>query len=185
MKLRIIAGSLRGRTIQCPDKQLLFRPTLERTRRAVADMLQPVIGGSAAADLCAGSGSFGFEMLSRGAASVDFVENNRQCTGLIREHAEKFGVTRRCRIVEQDVAGFVRSCCMTENPYDIIFFDPPYEAGGMASLVPLLRRMLSPDGMLLFQRRKRLPETDGVAGESDTPYAIKKFGDTVVECYRF
>jgi 16S rRNA (guanine966-N2)-methyltransferase len=148
-------------------------------------MLQPVISGCAAADLCAGSGSFGFEMLSRGAANVDFVENDRQCTGLIRDHAEKFGVGRRCRIVEQDVAGFVRSRSMTEKPYDIVFFDPPYESEGMASLVPPLRRMLSPDGMLLFQRRKRLPAPDGGAEESDTPYAIKTFGDTVVECYRF
>lgn len=185
MKLRIIAGFLKGRIIHWPDKRLLFRPTLERTRQAVADMLQPVISGCTAADLCAGSGSFGFELLSRGAVNVDFVDNDRRCTGLIRDHTEKFGVADRCRIVEQDVAGFVQSCSMTEKLYDIIFFDPPYESERMATLVPPLRRMLSPEGVLLFQRRKRLRAPEGGADESEKPYAIKTFGDTVVECYRF
>ncbi|MBN2188552.1 MAG: RsmD family RNA methyltransferase, partial [Chitinispirillaceae bacterium] len=83
MRLRIIAGVLRGRILQCPGRQLAFRPTLERTRTAMADMLQPRIGGSITADLCAGSGAFGFEMLSRGAARVDFIENDRRAAELI------------------------------------------------------------------------------------------------------
>jgi 16S rRNA (guanine966-N2)-methyltransferase len=177
MKLRIVSGSLRGRLLQCPEKQLPFRPTLERTRRSIADMLQPRISGSMAADLCAGSGSFGFEMLSRGAGKVDFVENDRRCAALLREHAGKFGVSGQCRIVVQDVADFVRS---RNGPYDIIFFDPPYDAMGIESLVSSMVRMLSPEGILLYQRRRR-----SRTAESDVqPFETRTFGDTIVECYR-
>jgi 16S rRNA (guanine(966)-N(2))-methyltransferase RsmD len=175
MRLRIISGLLRGRILQSPDKQLLFRPTLERTRKSIADMLQPRISGSATADLCAGSGSFGFEMLSRGAASVEFVENDRRCATLLRDHAEKFGVAGQCRIAVQDVAVFARS---STRQYDIIFFDPPYEAEGMAALVPLLRGLLLPGGIVLFQRRR-----NSGSQESEKPFETRTFGDTVVECY--
>jgi 16S rRNA (guanine966-N2)-methyltransferase len=176
MRLRIIAGSLRGRILQCPGRQLAFRPTLERTRTAMADMLRSRLAGSVTADLCAGSGAFGFEMLSRGAASVDFIEHDRRHTELIREHAEKFGVARQCRIITQDAYDFVCAC---SGRYDIVFFDPPYESERMRSLVPLIMPLLSPKGILLYQRRR--PRT----GESVLrPFETRTFGDTIVECYR-
>lgn len=177
MRLRIISGSLGGRILQCPEKQLQFRPTSERTRKAVADMLQPRIAGNVSADLCAGSGSFGFEMLSRGAARVDFVENSSRCAELLREHAEKFGVAGQCRIVKQDVAEFVRG---EGARYDIIFFDPPYDAPGMQPLVPLMLQMLQPEGILLYQRRRQARSEENTAGLIET----RTFGDTIVECYR-
>lgn len=176
MRLRIISGSLKGRILQCPEGHLQFRPTLERTRQAVADMLGPRIGGSSAADLCAGSGSFGFEMISRGAASVDFVENNRRSAALISEHAEKFGVAHQCTVIIQDVGAFVRT---RQKRYDIVFFDPPYGAEDMLSLVPLIQALLLPGGIFLYQRRRK-----PLIGESgSSSFETRTFGDTMVECY--
>jgi 16S rRNA (guanine966-N2)-methyltransferase len=177
MRLRIIAGSLKGRILQCPEKQLQFRPTLERTRRAMADMLQPRVGGSMTADLCAGSGSFGFEMLSRGAAEVDFVDNNSRCVALLTEHAEMFGVAAQCHIFKRDIAGFVNAGI---GRYDIIFYDPPYEAEEMQPLVPLILSMLMPEGILLYQRRRQSRITESTV----RPFETRPFGDTIVECYR-
>ena len=177
MRLRIIAGSLKGRILQCPDTQLQFRPTLERTRQALADMLKPRVNGSMTADLCAGSGSFGFEMLSRGAAGVDFVENNSRCAALLKEHAEKFGVAGQCHIIIRDITGFVNAGI---GRYDIIFFDPPYGADGMQPLVSLMLPMLMPEGILLYQRRRQSRATESTRG----PFETKTFGDTIVECYR-
>jgi 16S rRNA (guanine966-N2)-methyltransferase len=182
MKLRIVAGSLRGRTLNFPDSKVAFRPTLERTRQALADMLQRNIGGGRVADLCAGSGAFGFEMLSRGAATADFVENDRNRAASIQRHAEKFGVLDRCRIMVRDVTSFA---AVAHGAYAVIFFDPPYDREEMAPLVPVLTRMLSPGGMLLYQRRRRKTrESDGAAAALAAPDEIKTFGDTIVECYR-
>jgi 16S rRNA (guanine966-N2)-methyltransferase len=176
MRLRIISGSLKGRILQCPERHLQFRPTLERTRQAVADMLGPRIGGSSAADLCAGSGSFGFEMISRGAATVDFVEKNRNSASLLREHAEKFGVAHQRAVILQDVGAFVST---VRNRYDIIFFDPPYGAEDMLSLVQHIQTLLLPEGILLYQRRRQ-----SLTGESPSrPFETRAFGDTIVECY--
>lgn len=179
MKLRIVSGALRGRVIRCGEKDLAFRPTLERTRQSIADMLSPDLPGSRAADLCAGSGAFGFEMISRGAASVDFIEHDRALISLIREHATRFGVLDRCHFVVQDAAQFIRSC---ERRYDIIFFDPPYDDRAMPALVPALKNLLTPRGVLLFQRRRKPGD---IIDKYDTPAdEIKTFGETIVECYR-
>jgi 16S rRNA (guanine966-N2)-methyltransferase len=180
MNLRIVSGSLRGRVIRARERELDFRPTLGRTRQAIADMLSPDLPGSAACDLCAGSGAFGFEMISRGAASVDFIELDRARCALIRENAAEFGVLDRCRFIVREAAGFVRSASVR---YDIIFFDPPYDDAAMPDLVPGLIRLLTPRGVLLFQRRrKRGVGADN--GSGPAPDAVKTFGDTVVECYR-
>ena len=182
MKLRIVSGSLKGRTIHGPDKDLSFRPTLERTRQSIADMITPrCAAGALAADLCAGSGAFGFEMLSRGARRVDFVENDRNRAALIREHAEKFGVLDQCRITAKDVAAFLQS---TREKYDIVFFDPPYDASHLNGLVPGLMKLVAPGGVLLYQRRRPSVGGSGKRAENEQPSDIKTFGDTIVEIYK-
>ena len=180
MNLRIIAGTLKGRVIRIPEKQVSFRPTLERARQSVADLLMPVLPGCRGADICAGSGAFGFEMISRGAATVDFVDNDRSRAAAIRDTAATFGIPGQCRVIVQGAAAFAAS---EPGPYDIIFFDPPYDDTGMADLVPALIRRLSPGGILLFQRRRQ--RAAGPERESPAPDEVKIYGDTAVEIHRF
>ena len=181
MKLRIVAGSLKGRTLSFPPNDTEFRPTLERARTSVADMLQRWLSGAVTADLCAGSGAFGFEMLSRGAASVDFVESDRRRAEAIRKAAERFGVADQCRIIAQDVHGFTQRC---SKRYDIIFYDPPYDDHALAGvMVPVLMGLLSANGVLVYQRRKIRGEKAG-AGRTETLFDTRIFGDTIVDFYR-
>ena len=181
MDLRIVSGSFKGRIIHCPEKRLSFRPTLERARTSVADMLAPRISGGRAADICAGSGAMGFELISRGAASVDFVENDRHCCALIRSYAEKFTVSGRCRIFAKDAAAYISACA---DRYDIIFFDPPYDDPALAGLAGRLRRLLNRDGVLVYQHRRhgRMGEADAVEGP-EKPFDTRIYGDTEVALY--
>ncbi len=179
MNLRIVAGSLRGRVIRLPDGDLDYRPTLGRARQSIADMLTPGLPGSVCADLCAGSGAFGFEMLSRGAAIVDFIEENRVRCSLIRENADTLGVLDRCRFIASDAAAFVRSC---SERYDILFFDPPYDEKTLPALVPALVRLLTPKGRLVYQRRRKRGEV-AIGKTKSGSATIKFFGDTAVECF--
>lgn len=181
MKLRIISGLLKGRTIYGPDKDLSFRPTLERTRQSIADIITSRCEGALAADLCAGSGAFGFEMISRGAQRVDFVENDRKRAALIREHAEKFEVLPQCRVAVKDIIVFLRS---SKEKYDIVFFDPPYDASHLNGLVPELMKQVAPGGVLLYQRRKLSGKESRGSPENQLPAEIKTFGDTIVEIYK-
>ncbi|MBN2187956.1 MAG: RsmD family RNA methyltransferase, partial [Chitinispirillaceae bacterium] len=82
----------------------------------------------------------------------------------------------RCRIIRQDARDFVRA---GSGRYDIVFFDPPYESENMRSLVPLIMPLLTPEGILLYQRRRPRAEES-----VPCPFETRTFGDTVVECYR-
>lgn len=181
MKLRIVAGSLKGRMLSFPPNDTEFRPTLERARTSIADLLQRYLAGAVAADLCAGSGAFGFEMLSRGAARVDFVESDRRRAEAIRKAAERFGVSEHCCIIAQDVQAFAQSC---SKRYDIIFYDPPYDDHDLAGImVPVLMGLLSANGMLVYQRRKKKGALAS-AEKTATPFDTRNFGDTIVDFYR-
>jgi len=155
MRIRIISGSLKGRFIQVRDAGPSFRPTLERTRQAVADAIMPSIAGSHAADLCAGSGAFGFEMLSRGAAAVEFVEVDRHRARQIALSAETFGVQERCRVTAVDVRTFLRRA---PGAFDIVYFDPPYDDAGLAVCAADLRGLLADGGILLYEHRREKKE---------------------------
>jgi 16S rRNA (guanine966-N2)-methyltransferase len=150
MKLRIVSGMLRGRYLTLPERDSEFRPTRERVRESVGGILSPRLSGAAVADVCAGSGGMGFEMISRGAVRATFIETDRFRCRLLREHAQRFGVDGQCRVVEKDVATFVASC--TER-FDIIYFDPPYDAPWVEPLLPAMMRLLGDGGVLAFEKR--------------------------------
>jgi 16S rRNA (guanine966-N2)-methyltransferase len=178
MNARITAGFLKGRVIRVPGSDLRFRPTLERARISVADMIQPRLAGAVCADLCAGCGAIGFEMLSRGASRVDFVESDAVCAAIIRRHADEFGVAAQCRIFEQNVERFIQSC---EESYRVLFFDPPYNTYVFKDYVGPLLRLVRSDGILLYQRQRSKVKPDTAAFQ---PIDVRRYGNSVVEVYR-
>ena len=158
MKLRIVAGSLKGRFLTIPERDTGFRPTRERVRESVAGILSPRIHGAVVADICAGSGAFGFEMISRGAGRVFFVESDPYRVRRLLEHAHRFGVAGQCSVEQRETGIFARECRMR---FDIIYFDPPYEEPHFPELVPRLSELLTVNGVMVYERRsrgkKRLP----------------------------
>ncbi|MBD3314775.1 MAG: methyltransferase [Chitinivibrionales bacterium] len=151
MKLRIVGGSLKRRVMEVKGGLDDFRPTLERTREALAESLKTRIFGASVVDLCAGSGIFGFEMLSRGAAYVHFVEDHRGRAAAIKSISRRFGVEQQCRVIVSDVDKFLQR---TQDLYDIIYFDPPYDVEGLAALLPEVVTHLSDGGICLYEHRK-------------------------------
>jgi len=181
MKLRIISGELKGRYILVPD-DAGFRPTLERTRESVAEILKKRLkSGVKAADFCAGSGAFGFEMLSRGAVSVDFVEKERAAALRISENAKRIGVEERVNVICSDINKFIDNRAAF---YNVIFYDPPYDDEKLAQLVPELLELLKDGGVLVYERKRRLGEKKIIAVDSEkNMFDARIFSDTVVEFY--
>jgi len=180
MKLRIISGELKGRYVSAAD-DIAFRPTQERVREAVANIVGNRFRGVAAADFCAGSGSFGFEMISRGAASVDFVEIDKITAIRIADNAKRLGVGDRVRVVREDVRKVVEGGV---KQYDIIFYDPPYGVAEFEELVPKFLNLLTERGVLIYERRrlrheKKAADTGGKKNIVDA----RMYSDTVVEFY--
>jgi 16S rRNA (guanine966-N2)-methyltransferase len=149
--MRIIAGTHRGSRISAP-KGLDTRPTGDRVREAAFNLIGPVEGASVL-DLFAGSGAMGLEALSRGAASVTFVESDRAACRTIAENLERLRLTV-ARITCGDALWALRQ---DSRRYDLVLVDPPYEV--WAELEPTLAehlpRVLEPDGLLVVETGSR------------------------------
>ncbi len=150
--MRIIGGSLRGQKLTAPEGRGT-RPMLDRIREALFNILGPAVDGAAVLDLYAGSGSLGFEALSRGARSCCFVERARAARATILANADRLGCRDSCEVVNQDVDRLEPA----GGPFELIFYDPPYArlTGGdrpkvLAVARTLTERDLAPGGTLVF-----------------------------------
>lgn len=152
-EVRIIGGLWKGRKLRFTATADL-RPSLGRVRETLFNWLNADIAGARCLDLFAGSGALGFEALSRGAASVTFVERNRKAAAALRENIRQFD---NCRAVVAQITAerFLKSA-ETEH-WDVIFFDPPFADTAATALLPLLRERLTPPGYIYIERSKREP----------------------------
>jgi 16S rRNA (guanine966-N2)-methyltransferase len=149
--MRIISGSRRGARIAAP-KGIATRPTGDRVREAAFNLIGPVEGASVL-DLFAGSGAMGLEALSRGAASVIFVESDRAACRTISENLEKLKLTG-ARVVCADAVWTLRQ---DSRSYDLVLVDAPYESWDELEpkLAEHLPRVLAPDGVLVVETGAR------------------------------
>ncbi len=145
--MRIIAGEWRGRSIEAPPGPAT-RPTTDRMRETLFSMLASRLGSFedlSVADLFAGSGALGLEALSRGSASVTFVENDPQAAAIIRRNAAKLGAEDRIRVFGGSALALPRS-----DPFDLVLADPPYQSGSGSAVVKAVTQAqwLAPGGWM-------------------------------------
>ena len=146
--LRIVAGELRGRRIEVPPGSRV-RPTPDRVREALFDILGHDLSGSRVLDACAGTGALGLEALSRGAESVSFIEADRQVLSELRSNAEKLRIESRCRFVGGRAEVLIAAGAVG-GPFELVLGDPPYAEplGG-----PILEALLVAPGTLVLGAR--------------------------------
>jgi 16S rRNA (guanine966-N2)-methyltransferase len=124
--MRIIAGRYRSRTLQAPAG-LATRPTSDRLRETLFNVLSARIDGARFLDLYAGSGAVGLEALSRGAASVEFVERAPAALAVLKKNLTRLGLTAGFRIHGAGVGTVLRKM-KAGTAFDVVFLDPPYDA---------------------------------------------------------
>ncbi|MBD3419416.1 MAG: hypothetical protein GF398_04785 [Chitinivibrionales bacterium] len=180
MKLRIVAGSLRGRYITITGKAARCRPTLARVREAVANIIRDDLPGATVADVCAGTGAMGIEFFSRGAGRVDFVENDKYLVRALYQTLESFGMQQHCRVPAADLHKFISA---NTSMYDIAWYDPPYDREEYLKILPQLLHILKQDGILLFERRRKSMKMD-LPDTGIIPCDVREYGGTIVEMYR-
>jgi len=175
--VRIISGKFRGRRIAGPAGPGL-RPATDRVRESVYNILQNRLdlSGISVLDLFAGTGSLGFEALSRGAGEVTFVDNGRAATSLIRENAEALGCQEVCDIITQDSVGFLSG---RNGIFRLIFADPPYEYSPLPGIPRTIfsAGILEAGGYLIVEHRR------GTIFEAACPpeaVFTRRFGNTEV-----
>lgn len=156
--LRIVAGALKGRRLTSPTWTGL-RPTSDRLRETLFNVLGQTCQGASVLDAFAGTGAVGIEALSRGAAHVMFVDHDPRALALIRQNLDRCGVTDRYTIQRMDLA---RSGPVFPTAFDLIFLDPPYERNP-TDACGALASSLATDGLLVAEhaRRMQVPDTIG------------------------
>jgi len=179
--MRIIAGTYRSRPLQAPAG-MATRPTSDRLRETVFNVLTPRIEGARFLDLYAGSGAVGLEALSRGAEHVVFVERAAAALKALRANLDKLGVTRGFEVHAGSVREYLRRAASGPGGFNVVFLDPPYDAEadyegtlrtlGGADFAPRsqMRDLAHPDSQLLaagavviaeHRRKERLQESFG------------------------
>lgn len=164
--MRIVAGSLKGRTIVAPEGQGT-RPTSDRARQAVFNVLEHAawadgLQGARVMDVYAGSGALGFEAISRGAAFCLFVETDEDARGAIRENADAYELMGRTRVHRRSATDLGVRPGSHGEAFDLAFLDPPYRKGlGEQTLARLLEgNWLKPGAVVVFERGSDEPEID-------------------------
>lgn len=137
--MRIISGKFRGRRLKGP-KGTELRPTGDRLRETLFDILGPGIEGAVVLDAFAGTGAVGLEALSRGAREVVFIESNAEAARLIRQNLAICGISTGYRLVNQDAFSALRLLGRKDFSADIAFFDPPYEFEPYGDLLDIIFR---------------------------------------------
>lgn len=124
--MRVIAGKAR-RTILETLPGIETRPTTDRIKETLFNVINPYIGDCDFLDLFSGSGAIGIEALSRGAASVTFIENNKSAVSCIKSNLKKTKLEQDAIVLNADAVSCIKSLEAKKQVFDIIFMDPPYE----------------------------------------------------------
>jgi 16S rRNA (guanine(966)-N(2))-methyltransferase RsmD len=187
--MRIIAGKYRGRKLKSPPSPQT-RPTSDRLRETLFNILAPRIRGARFLDLCSGSGAVGIEALSRGATHATLVDQSRRMCGLIEVNLEAFGVDDdESEVVCAEVAEFLRKrtkrAATESGAFDIVFFDPPYATDYEEVLKRLgdqSKALLAADATIVVEHHKKreLDEEFGVLRR----YRSVKQGDSCLSFYQ-
>lgn len=178
--MRVITGSARGRRLK-ELEGMETRPTTDRVKEGLFNILQFDIEGRRVLDLFAGTGQLGIECLSRGAAAAVFVDRRADAVKLIRENLKITDLTDRARVVSGDSMEYLKSL---REKFDIILLDPPYAAGVLEEAIAHIARfdILAPHGIIVAEHpvEKALPALSA-------PYRLHKsyrYGKIGLTVYR-
>lgn len=147
--MRVIAGKARRRNLVCPSGNNT-RPTTDRIKETLFNILQTEVPDARFLDLFSGSGGIGIEALSRGSKQCVFVENGKEAVACIKTNLKNTKLSEQSQVMAMDVMQALRRLDALGQPFDLIFMDPPYRKEFEAKVIPfLLQSSLVQEGTLI------------------------------------
>ena len=158
--MRVIGGTHRGRRLRTVAG-LAVRPTSDRLRETLFNILALRISGSRFLDICAGSGAVGVEALSRGASAVTFIERSRQACAVIQTNLAALGLTHAATMINRDAAAALNRLEQESGQFAIAFFDPPYASEIYGQVMRQLAsgNLLLAGAVVIVEHRAKTPPT--------------------------
>jgi len=177
--MRIISGTSKGRKLVTPRSQSL-RPTSDRVKESIFNILQDEIVGKVVLDLFAGTGNLGIEALSRGAKKTIFVEKGRQALRLIERNLTQFGLEEQSEILPKDANRAIGILKQKGESFDLILMDPPYQKGLIQKTLMKLNshQIYHKDSILVIEHNRREPLSTVMDGWN--LIRQRRIGDTLI-----
>lgn len=175
--MRVIGGSLKGRRLFSPHWKGL-RPTSDRLRETLFDVVGDRIEGLRVLDGCAGTGALGIEALSRGAAHAVFIERDARAVALIKRNLDHCGLKPRSTVRRATLPHALRR--RVPRPFGLVLLDPPYGASDIGAILTAAGTALAADGLLVIERARgcALPDVDGLNSQREV-----RAGNGVIEFF--
>ena len=148
--MRIVGGTFKSRVL-LEFKGNDVRPTADKVRESLFNILQSRIYGSEFLDLFAGTGAMGIEALSRGAKRVFFNDKSRDSVNLVKKNLEKLGIEDGVKVVNLDAVSLLKT---TTEKFDIIYIDPPYQSEFGEQALSVVSSVLKDDGVVIYENEK-------------------------------
>lgn len=181
--MRVISGSARGTKLKTVEG-LKTRPTTDRIKESMFNLIQNTIYDRQVLDLFSGSGSLGIEALSRGAEEAVFVEKNRKCKAIIEENLQKTHLFEQAAIMTVDVRDAIGNLAAKGQKFGLVFMDPPYNMGFIKPVMALLseRNLLDKEGIIVVEHEKNDILEDEIYGFRRIK--CKQYGITTISIYK-
>lgn len=177
--MRVISGSARGLKLAAPEG-MGTRPTTDRVKESLFNIIQPYIPAEKVLDLFGGSGALGIEALSRGSEFCVFVDLDKKAIDIITHNVEKARLKECAEIIKTDVFSYL-SCC--GEKFDVIFLDPPYNKGFLNKVFDKIseKKLLKEEGIIVVES-----EVGGESAENSSFACVKhaKYGKTTVSVFK-
>ena len=181
MKVKVISGVLKGSVLKLPRSGL--RPTQERVKKSLFDILGERVLGANVLDLFAGTGNLGIEALSRGATHATFVEWETASIRFLRENLERLGLLRKAQLLQENCFKAIRRLFRQGAKFDLIFVDPPYNVEVTTKFLRSLDRcdILNPSAILVVRHSMKQPLPE--AGEALGLVRQERYGATAISFF--
>ncbi|MEN6388578.1 MAG: 16S rRNA (guanine(966)-N(2))-methyltransferase RsmD [Candidatus Cryosericum sp.] len=181
------SGTLKGRSLKTLGREPWLRPTSDKVREAVMDMLRPFLEGARFIDLCCGTGAVGIEAASNGAAHVTFVDTDVRSVRLVRENISLLGLGERASIAKVDAAAYARG--LQGSEFDVLFCDPPFDSNLQEAILVELSQHLREvaDGCIIIMEhasRRALHEKYDGLHVTLVSYRERRYGDVSMTFFR-
>ena len=176
--MRIIAGQFKGKKL----KTFLgdnIRPTSDRARESLFNILMPRLLNCSFLDLCAGTGAVGIEAISRNAKMVEFVDIDKESAKIAEFNLKSIGQNTRVNLCDAK-----RYLISTTKKFDIIFYDPPYESNDFDEVMSLVfkNKILNENGIFIYEHKVDRPSKDVIGF---TKFDSRKYGIAVFDFYKY
>lgn len=176
--MRVIAGRARGCALVAPEG-LSTRPTADRIKESLFNIIQAELSDIRFLDLFAGSGSIGIEALSRGASKAVFVDNSRESISTINKNLQKTRLTENAAVLQMDIWQAIDFLSKKGETFHIVYMDAPYKKDFVTKTLEMIVKgnILKKDGFIIVEQGfdENLPDVSGL-----TVYREKKYSKTTI-----